>query len=171
MKHYILLLLLLLCVCAAAEEPEKPPKAPSETDPIPTIDLDTIAAGKLKAGLEIGYPFTGITAGYHFSETLEGNIIVGSVLDFDRLALGANLMLTLANLKTGEYLFPLSVGPAIYAEIQSEDTEFYGGGLMRLEYNFEKPFNLYLQTGILISLSIDDPEFYWPVSLGIRYVF
>ena len=169
MKKQLLLFLFITCIAAIADEPTQTPNNEDET--IRTIDLDSIAAGKLKAGVELGYPFSGLTAGYHFTKTLEGNVIVGSVLDFDRLALGLNLMFTLANLKTGEHLFPLSVGPVAYAEIHSDDTRFFGGGVLRLEYNFEQPFNIYLQTGMIISLSANDPEFFWPVSVGFRYVF
>lgn len=168
MKRCIIMILLAVAALAVAEEPAKPEK---KEEPIPTIDLDTIATGKLKAGLELGYPFSGLTAGYRFSEKMEGNVIVGSVLDFDRLALGINVMFTLAQLKSGDYLFPLSAAPVIYGEFTSESAVYYGGALVRIEHTLESPVNLYLQTGCIVAFDADDPGFFWPIGLGIRYVF
>lgn len=145
----------------------------SAEDDVRTINLDDVDAGGVRAGFELGVPITGITAGYHMSEKLEVNLIVGSLLDFNSVALGGSVLYTLFNFEIQEQNLPLNLGPVAYCTIGSEYFGISAGALARIEYDFEFPLNLYFQSGMIVNIVKDenDPLFNWPFALGVRYIF
>jgi len=144
----------------------------AESDGIKTIDLDNLEKGKVKAGLELAMPVTGLTAGYHMSEKMEFNLLIGSMLDFSQITLGANLMYTMVNLDIQDQIFPLNLGPVFYATFGSEVWLSLGAEL-RLEYDFDFPLNLYVMSGLIYNISRDDGDdpFSFPFGIGARYIF
>lgn len=140
---------------------------------IKSLDLDQDNDGPLRAGLELGLPITGITVGYHMTPGMEVNVIAGSLFDFNRLGLGGSVLFNIVNLQAKEQNFPVTLGPVAYTIISTDGIGFSAGGLLRVEYDFSFPLNLYIQSGFIINLvrSEDDPAFNFPFALGARYIF
>ncbi|OQY33007.1 MAG: hypothetical protein B6241_09210 [Spirochaetaceae bacterium 4572_59] len=140
----------------------------SEDKDIPQINLSTEdLEGRAKAGLALGYPF-GLTFGYKLANYMEVNVFAGSHLnDF---SLGTNLLFTVVDINIKEEMFPFSIGPAVYFNID-DDFNMAIAATVRGEYNFnEIPLNLYVEITPGFSF-INDFDFYIASSLGIRYVF
>jgi len=147
---------------------------PLMADDVKTIDLDKLAGRGVKAGLELGAPFPGLTVGYRINKTVEGNVLVGSVWNFDRIALGGNLMFTMFHLDIQNEQFPVSIGPAFYSVLGNDGVGLSAGGLARMEYDFQEiPLNLYFHTGIIVNFVKykGDDLFNFPFAIGIRYIF
>lgn len=144
----------------------------AEGEDIKTIDLDNLEAGKLKVGLELAMPVSGITAGYHLSEKLEINALVGSMMDFSDLTLGANVMYTLANLNIQDQVLPLNLGPVFYATFGSEIWLSIGAEV-QVEYDFEFPLNVYVMSGCIYNITRADGDnpINFPFGIGARYIF
>lgn len=159
-----LMLLLLLCGGISAFAGE----SGSDKKDIPEIRLDTEElAGKAKAGLALGYPF-GLTFAYRPAERLEINALAGT--HYDGLTLGGSLLFTLAVVNIQGELFPLSLGPALYARIGKE-FGLTGGAALRWEYSFtEIPLNLYVEAVPGVNF-IDETSFYMGAAAGVRYIF
>jgi hypothetical protein len=123
---------------------------------------------RAKVGIAIGKPW-GLVFGYHFTETFEGNILVGSNLNIDGLTVGGNGLFTLVNFKVGDTIMPFSVGPAVYLNF-FDNLNMDALGVARLEYTFDAPVNIYLEGGVGINI-LQDVELAWTAAVGVRYVF
>jgi len=129
--------------------------------------------GKLKAGVILGYP-TGLTAGWRPSDAFELNFIVAS--HYRDFTIGLSPMFTIATPDIEGERFPISVGPAVYLDI-----DWFGGldldilGQVRMEYTFRDiPLNLFIEGGLGVKLDFDGVRllyFHGSGALGIRYVF
>ena len=140
-----------------------------QDDEVRTVTVDgRWLENRAKLGLAIGKPW-GLVFGYHFTRTFEGNLLVGSDFDIDGVIVGGSGLFTLVNLKIGKELFPFSVGPAVYANFQS-NFNMDALGVARFEYTFKAPVNLYLEGGAGINI-FDDIAFAWTAAIGVRYVF
>ena len=143
-------------------------------DGIKTINLDgKQSQGKLKAGVSLGYP-TGLTAGWRPSEAFELNLLVGT--HYTDFVIGVSPMFTIANIDIKGEIFPLSVGPAAYLNIDwFTDIDIDILGNVRLEYSFKQiPLNLFLEGGFGIKLDLGNTPLVKPQgsgALGIRYIF
>jgi hypothetical protein len=134
-----------------------------------TVKVDTKwLENRAKLGLAIGKPW-GLTFGYHFSNSFEGNLLLGSNFNIDGVTVGGSGLFTLVNLDIADQIFPLSAGPAVYLNFFDPFT-IDALGVARLEYTFNIPLNLYIEGGIGINI-LDDLEFGWTAAVGARYVF
>ena len=123
---------------------------------------------RAKLGLAIGKPW-GVTFGYHFSKSFEGNLLVGSDFNIDGVVLGGSGLFTLVNFDIADQIFPFSVGPAGYFNFFDPLT-IDVLGVARLEYTFNIPLNLYIEGGAGINI-LEGVEFAWTAAVGARYVF
>lgn len=144
----------------------------AEDSEIKTIDLDNLEGGTLRAGIELAMPISGLTAGYHLSEKMEVNVLVGSMMDFSAVTLGVSGLYTLANLEIQDQILPLNLGPVLYATFGSE-VWFSAGARVQLEYDFDIPLNVYIMSGFIynITRADGDPAFNFPFGIGARYIF
>ena len=147
--------------------------------------------GDLKVGVVAGQP-TGATIGYHFSDMIELNGIVGfgfgyySSLAFSA---GANLLFTVYTFDIGGLEFPLSVGPQVMVNLGLNPlVDLFGvDGVVdiRFEHTFEDfPLNLFVELGLGVQyynyewegysgqIYTDDYfNFLFSGAVGARYVF
>jgi hypothetical protein len=161
MRKMLLVLCALLLAGSAAFAKEKEPK---------TVKVDTdFLAGRAKVGAQFGQPL-GAVFGYHFTKTIEGNMLVGTNIGFDYFVLGGNALFTVINFEAGKSVLPFSIGPAVYANFD-EPFNMDILGVARLEYKFkDSPFNIYGEGGVGIN-TFDDLELGWTAAVGVRYVF
>lgn len=151
---------------------------------VKTIDLDLAGRkhdGKIKAGVSLGYPI-GLTAGYRFTDLFELNGTLG--WDYDSAMLGVNGLFTVAKLKVEGELFPLSVGPGLYWDVDDHshndrDDKWHDHDhshldllcILRFEYDFEEiPLNLFVEGGAGVSVY----EHFGPAgsfAIGVRFIF
>jgi hypothetical protein len=123
---------------------------------------------RAKLGLAIGKPW-GITFGYHFSKSFEGNLLVGSDFNMDGVVVGGSGLFTLVNFDISDQIFPFSIGPAAHLNFFNTFT-IDALGVARIEYTFDIPLNLYIEGGLGINI-LDDIEFAWTAAVAARYVF
>jgi hypothetical protein len=134
-----------------------------------TVKVDTKwLENRAKLGLAIGKPW-GLTFGYRFMKSFEGNLLVGSNFNMDGVIVGGSGLFTLVNFDIAGEIFPFSVGPAAHFNFFDPFT-IDALGVARLEYTFDIPLNLYLEGGAGISM-LDDIEFAWTAAVAARYVF
>ena len=158
---------ILLVVCAVlmagslAFAKEKEPK---------TVKIDDeLLVNRAKVGVQLGKPL-GAVIGYHFTNTIEGNLLLGSDFEFDYFVLGANALFTVINFDVGETVLPFSVGPAVFANF-ADSFNMDILGVARLEYTFkDTPINLYAEGGLGVN-AFNEAELGWTASAGVRYVF
>lgn len=144
---------------------------------VETVKIDgSKAEGKLKAGVVLGYPVTGLTAGWRPSDVFELNLFLGT--DYSSFTVGASPMFTIVNFNIADEIFPFSIGPAAYLNIGNA---FWGLnmdvlGVVRLEYTFKQiPLNLFIESGAGIRIYFTNS--YFPIlpnfttAIGARYVF
>lgn len=139
-----------------------------------TITLDNKRTDdKLKAGVVLGYP-TGLTLGWHLADAFEMNFIAAT--HYTDFTIGVAPLFTIVDLKISDQIFPLSIGPAAYMNI-----DWFGGididilGNVRLEYSFKDiPLNLFLEGGLGVKLDLGSTPLVRPQgsgAFGIRYIF
>jgi hypothetical protein len=134
-----------------------------------TVKVDTKwLENRAKLGLAIGQPW-GLTFGYRFLKSFEGNVLVGSNFNMDGVTVGGSGLFTLVKFDISDQIFPFSVGPAAYFNFFDPLT-IDVLGVARLEYTFDIPLNLYIEGGAGINI-LDDVEFAWTAAVGVRYVF
>ena len=158
---------ILLVVCAVvmagslAFAKEKGPK---------TVKIDdNFLVNRAKVGVQLGKPL-GAVIGYHFTNTIEGNLLLGSDFGFDYFVLGANALFTVINFHVGKTELPFSVGPAVFANF-ADPFNMDILGVARLEYTFkDTPINLYAEGGLGVN-AFNEAELGWTASAGVRYVF
>jgi hypothetical protein len=161
MRKILLVLCAVLIVGSLAYAKEKEPKSVK-------IDEDLLV-NRAKVGVQIGKPI-GAVFGYHFTNTIEGNLLLGTDFGFDYFVLGANALFTVINFHVGDTLLPFSVGPAAYANF-ADPFNMDILGVARLEYTFkDTPVNLYAEGGLGVN-AFDTVELGWTASAGVRYVF
>jgi len=124
-----------------------------------------------KAGVILGYP-TGLTAGWRLSDVLELNFVAAT--HYYDITLGVAPMFTIVNLDIKGEDFPISIGPAVYANIGwyrpfSMDVLFNA----RVEYSFAKiPLNLFVEGGAGVGITFGHGVgFQGSGALGVRYIF
>lgn len=164
MKKTLLLIITLLITSLSLNAEEKE---------IKTFKLDgKQTAGKLKAGVSLGYP-TGITAGWSFSNYFEANLLVAT--NFEGFTIGFSPLFTVINLEISNELFPLSIGPAVNFNIDGKGEDLDLLGIVRVEYSFKEiPLNLFLEGGAGIKMELGndaDIRFGGSGALGLRYIF
>ncbi len=139
---------------------------------VETINLNEAGKDKLKLGISLGYPMTGITAGWQAGRSLELDALVGS-WNYDSFCLGGAALFTIVDLQIGTEIFPLSGGPFVFTGIGNDYMVLSLGGLIRMEYSFDFPLNVYLESGLALNISNDRGQSPWgiPVSVGFRYIF
>lgn len=138
-------------------------------DDVKTVKVDgKWLENRAKLGIAIGKPW-GLVFGYHFTETFEGNLLVGSNFNIDGLTVGGNGLFTLVNFEVGTTVMPFSVGPAVYLNF-FDNFNMDALGVARLEYTFNAPVNIYLEGGLGINM-FEDVAFAWTAAGGVRYVF
>lgn len=165
----LIVVLLLLPVVAFSDELGDELELLGKDKEAKTVKVNTKwLEHRAKLGLAIGKPW-GLTFGYHFSKTFEGNLLLGSNFDIDGVTVGGSGLFTLVNLDIADQIFPLSVGPAAYLNFFKTFT-IDALGVARLEYTFNIPLNLYIEGGVGINI-LDDIEFAWTAAVGVRYVF
>ena len=137
---------------------------------VDVVNLSEAGKDKLKLGLSLGYPMTGLTAGWQAGKSLEFDVLVGS-LNYNSFGLGGSVMLSLVDVQIGGELFPLTAGPFLYAGLGGSNVTLSVGGMARMEYTFDFDLNLYLESGLAVNLGDNNHPWGIPVSLGIRYIF
>lgn len=140
---------------------------------VDTVDLEKVGKDRLLLGLSVGYPLSGITAGWKAGDGLELDATLGA-LNYNYLSLGAAAMISVVNLEMGGEIFPLKAGPFVYAGFGSRFFGLGAGAMARMEYTFDFPLNLYLEGGVMLeAFDLNDGglPLGFPVSLGARYVF
>jgi len=160
----ITLILFMLCLTLPLFSQDKK----VEDKKVKEINLSTEKLeGRAKIGVALGYP-SGLVFGYRLANYLEVNALAGSY--YNGFTLGGNLLFTLADINIKDQIFPLSVGPQLNVTL-GDNFNMSVLGLLRWEYTFEEiPLNLYIEAGPGVSF-INDIDFDWAVSLGVRYVF
>jgi hypothetical protein len=142
---------------------------------VETVDLGEAGKDKLKLGLSLGYPLSGITAGWQLGKSLELDGVVGSGWNYNYIGLGLSTMFSLVDLKISEEIFPITIGPFGYAGVGTEFLGFSAGAMVRFEYTFDFRLNLYLESGFSVNFmdmaENQDIPIGFPTSLGIRYIF
>jgi len=134
-----------------------------------TVKIDgTWLDARAKLGLALGEPW-GVVFGYHFTKTFEANILLGSRFKFDTFTVGGSGLFTLINFQIGKQIFPFSVGPAAYFDF-GDGVSVDALGVVRIEYLFDIPLNLYLEGGAGYTL-FNRTGFAWTAAVGARYVF
>jgi hypothetical protein len=167
MKRFLILLVILVFAApfAFAEELELLKK----DDKVKTVKIDSSwLENRAKLGLALGTPW-GATFGYHFSEKFEGNFLIGSTFKVDGVTLGGSGLFTLVNLDISGEIFPLSAGPAAYVHF-ADPLGVDLLGVVRLEYTFDIPLNLYLEGGGGVEI-LDEVGFAYTIAVAARYVF
>ncbi|MDC7223156.1 MAG: hypothetical protein PQJ60_05400 [Spirochaetales bacterium] len=138
---------------------------------VETLDLGEAGKGKLKLGISLGTPMTGLTAGWQAGDTLELDLLVGS-WGYDSVCLGGGLMISLLDIKISDEIFPLTVGPFVYTGLSSGDLLLSAGGVARVEYTFDFDLNLYVESGLTVNISqLSDNPLSPVFGLGARYIF
>ncbi|MDC7220928.1 MAG: hypothetical protein PQJ59_13415 [Spirochaetales bacterium] len=138
---------------------------------VDTVDLGEVGKDKLKLGVSLGYPVSGVTAGWQVGKSLELDLLAGAWED-DKFCFGGSAMVSLLDIKIGTEVFPLTAGPFIYTGFGSDDLLVSTGAVGRVEYTFDFKLNLYIESGLALQLTeLDDNPVAVPVSLGIRYIF
>jgi hypothetical protein len=137
---------------------------------VETINLNEAGKGKLKLGISLGYPVTGLTAGWNVGKSMEMDLLVGS-WNYDSFCLGGSAMFSLVDLEIGTEIFPLSAGPFLYTGVSNNYLSLGLGGIARMEYTFDFRLNLYLESGLAVVLQNSNATMAVPFGLGIRYVF
>ena len=134
-----------------------------------TVKVDTKwLENRAKLGVAIGKPW-GLTFGYHFAKSFEGNFLVGSNFNVDGVTVGGSGLFTLINFDIANQVFPFSLGPAAYFNF-FDTFNIDALGVARFEYTFKIPLNLYIEGGAGINI-LDEIEFAWTAAVGVRYVF
>jgi hypothetical protein len=161
MRKILLVLCAALIVASSAFAKEKGPKTVKVEPPV--------LANRAKVGAQIGQPI-GAVFGYHFTKTIEGNILLGSNIGFDYFVLGGNVLFTVINFDVGETVLPFSIGPAVNANF-ADPFNMDILGVARLEYTFkDTPVNIYGEGGLGINV-FDETQLGWTAAVGVRYVF
>lgn len=139
---------------------------------VASFDLEDAGKDKLKLGISLGYPLSGITAGWQVGKSLELDLLVGTG-DYETISLGGSAMISLVDIELGGEVFPLTAGPFVYTAIGENYFGMSAGALARVEYTFDFQLNLYLESGVMVNFldQSDETTFNFPVSLGIRYIF
>ncbi len=137
---------------------------------VETINLNEAGRDKLKLGISLGYPVTGLTAGWNAGKSMELDLLVGS-WNYDSFCLGGSIMFSLVDLEIGTEIFPLTAGPFLYTGVSNNYLSLGMGGVARMEYTFDFRLNLYLESGLGVVLQNGSANMTIPFSLGIRYVF
>jgi hypothetical protein len=174
MKHRFIFILFIVFVSISlfAQSSDLLGESDLKNREVETVDLGEIGKNKLKLGLAGFYPMAGVTAGWQVGESLELDFTAGS-LYYDSFALGAGAMISLLDLKIGEEIFPITLGPVLYTGFGGENDFIVSlGGLARTEYTFDFNLNLYIESGLVVNLTEwEDNALAVPFSLGIRYIF
>ena len=172
MKRLIAILVVVLLVLPAvalADELADELELLQKDKEAKTVKVDTKwLENRAKLGLAIGKPW-GLTFGYRFMKSFEGNLLVGSNFNIDGVTVGGSGLFTLVNFDISGQIFPFSVGPAAYFNFFDPFTVDVLG-VARIEYTFDIPLNLYLEGGAGINIP-EDIEFAWTAAVGVRYVF
>ena len=161
MRKILLVLCAVLIAGSLAYAKEKEPK---------TIKVDkNLLANRAMVGVQIGQPL-GAVFGYHFTKTIEGNLLLGTNFGFDYFVLGGNALFTVINFDVGKTVLPFSVGPAVFANFAAPfNMDILG--VARLEYTFkDTPVNIYAEGGLGVN-AFDAVAIGWTASAGVRYVF
>ena len=161
MRKILLVLCAVLIAGSLAYAKEKEPK---------TVKIDdSLLVNRAKVGVQLGKPL-GAVIGYHFTNTIEGNLLLGSDFGFDYFVLGANALFTVINFHVGKTVLPFSVGPAVFANF-ADSFNMDILGVARLEYTFkDTPVNVYAEGGLGVN-AFDAVALGWTASAGVRYVF
>jgi hypothetical protein len=167
MKRFLILLSIVVFAAplAFADELELLKKG----DTVKTVKIDSSwLENRAKLGLALGTPW-GVTFGYHFSEKFEGNFLIGSTFKVDGVTAGGSGLFTLVNLDISDEIFPLSAGPAAYFHF-ADPFGIDILGVVRIEYTFGIPLNLYLEGGGGVEV-LDEVGFAYTIAAAARYVF
>lgn len=128
-----------------------------------------------KLGFVAGYP-SGLSLAYRFNKDFEMNGLIGT--NFSDLAIGLDGMFRITDIVIAKEVFPLSIGPGVYAGTSWYWGGFYLGAFFKVhaEYTFKNaPFNLFLETGPGLSTRSYSnafmPSFDWTGAFGARFVF
>ncbi|MCG8454024.1 MAG: hypothetical protein MI717_12680 [Spirochaetales bacterium] len=130
--------------------------------------------GRIKVGVLLGQAPL-LTAGFPITKNIELNATFGTDWSFNSVRFGANALFGVLDTKISGETLPLSVGPQI-------DLHFIRGGIflfdvlgvVRWEYTFDFPLNLFTEAGLGVAFfgfqGVTLVNFAWTAGIGVRYV-